>query len=506
MILGQLRARVVCRKVPGFRRIATLFCGLSLAHMLTGCIPSEPIDLGINVPSAYRAAPKIPPGPPPPLDWWRSFGSGELTKLIEEAHRANFDIAAAVARIIQADAQSKIAGAPLLPNVGLDASATRTRTSQADGGSGGRSEGSSFRAALSASYELDFWGKNRALSRAAQQNAIAARYDRDTVNLSAIASVATAYFLVVSSQERLRLQRRNVESANRVLTLIKQRFEAGTASALEVAQQETLVAQLRATIPLIEQILGQNMATLALLVGRAPTSLTVHGTGFYGLGLPRVGPGMPSSLLTQRPDIQFAQALLASADANVEAAHAAFYPSIKLTGEYGVMSSALKNLFTPQAIFYQIASSLTQPIFDGWLLEGQLEQAKGRQVELLNLYRKAIVSGFVDVEKALIAIATSAEAERLQKQVVETSQRAFNIGETRLREGTVDLVSLLVIQQSLFQAQNNLIDARLARLNAALSLYQALGGSWMPSGTGATERKRVTQVDDTLRTNRVRSR
>jgi NodT family efflux transporter outer membrane factor (OMF) lipoprotein len=274
-----------------------------------------------------------------------------------------------------------------------------------------------------------------------------------------------------------------------------------------VAQQETLVASQRALIPPIQQTLDQNIATLALLVGRAPPSLHVRGTSFYGLSLPRVGTGMPSSLLTQRPDIQTAQALLAAADANVEAAHAAFYPSIKLTGEYGVVSSALKNLFTPQAIFYNIASNLTQPIFDGWLLEGQLEQAKGRQVELLNLYRRAIVSGFVDVEQALIAITTSAERERLQNEVVVTSQRAFNIGETRLREGTVDLVALLVIQQALFTAQDNLIDARLARLQAILSLYQAVGGGWLPAGPpGTSERRRVARIDDTRRSYKYRSR
>jgi outer membrane protein, multidrug efflux system len=507
MMLCQLWARGADGKVRGVRRVAVILGGLVLMPMLAGCITVEPLELSIDMPSHYRAAAKLPPGAPPPLDWWRGFGSRELTNLIEEAHRANFDIAVAIARIVQADAQAKIAGAALLPQVDFNGSGTRTRSSQADGGSSGGSERSTFRTALSASYELDFWGKNRSLSRAAQQNAIAARYDRDTVNLATIVSVATAYFLVVSSQERLRLARRNVESSNRVLTLIKQRFEAGTASALEVAQQETLVANQRAAIPLIEQTLGQNAATLALLVGRAPVSLSVRGTSFYGLGIPRVGAGMPSSLLTQRPDIQAAQALLSAADANVDAAHAAFYPSIKLTGDYGVVSSALKNLFTPQAIFYQIASSLTQPIFDGWRLEGELEQAKGRQVELLNLYRKAIVSGFVDVEKALIAVASTNERERLQNQVVATSQRAFDIGETRLREGTVDLISLLVIQQSLFQAQDNLIDARLARLQAVLSLYQAVGGSWMPaSAAGASERGRVAQIDDARRSNGFRSR
>jgi outer membrane protein TolC len=193
-----------------------------------------------------------------------------------------------------------------------------------------------------------------------------------------------------------------------------------------------------------------------------------------------VSAGLPSELLYQRPDIRTAEALLASSDASVEAAKAAFFPRITLTGQYGVLSSALKNLFTPQAIFYQIASELTQPIFDGWRLEGELEQAKGRQIELMNLYRRAIVSGFVDVENALIAVADTTEQERLQRQVVASSQRAFDIGNNRLQEGTVDLVALLIIQQSLFTAQQNLITSRLARLQAVLSLYQALGGGWLP--------------------------
>jgi len=194
-----------------------------------------------------------------------------------------------------------------------------------------------------------------------------------------------------------------------------------------------------------------------------------------------VTPGLPSELLIQRPDIRFAEAQLASADASVVAARAAFFPSISLTGEYGIVSNALKNLFTPQAIFYQIAAGLVQPVFDGFRLEGQLEQAKGRQLELLSDYRKAIVSGFADVDRALIAIADNAELERLQQQVVTASRQAFNIAESRLREGTVDLTTVLITQQALFNAQDNQVVARLARLQAALSLYQALGGSWMPA-------------------------
>ncbi len=442
--------------------------------MLAGCsIFNERSLLEVEIPERYRAGGNLAPTPPPALDWWRGFRSRELTALIEEAQTANFDIAVAMARIIQADAQSKIAGAPLLPGADFDASVTRSRPP-------GGPDRTTWRTAITASYEIDFWGKNRANSRAAQQNAIAARFDRDVVAVSTVASVATAYFLVLASQDRLRIANQNVEAASRVLTLIRQRQEAGTASALEVAQQETLLASQRATVPVLDEVLRQNIATLALLIGRPPAFVRVRGGSLYSLGIPRVNPGLPSELLYQRPDIRSAEAQLAGADASVEAARAAFFPSITLTGQGGFTSTALRLLFRPESAFYSLAAGLTQPIFDGFLLEGQLELSQGRQMELLNLYRKAVVSGFTDVEKALISIKDSAERERLQQQVVDASRRAFEIADTRLREGTVDLVTVLITQQALFTAEENRVTARLARLQAVLSLYQALGGSWLP--------------------------
>ena len=441
--------------------------------MLSGCIFNERSLLGIAIPDRYRAQQSLPPTAPPALDWWRGFRSRELTSLIEEAQTSNFDIAIAMARIIQADAQSKIAGAPLLPAADFDASVTRSRPA-------GGPDRTTYRTAITASYEIDFWGKNRAASRAAQENAVAARFDRDVVAVSTVVSVATAYFLVLSSQDRLRIANQNVEAASRVLTLIRQRQEAGTASALEVAQQETLVASQRAQVPVIDEILRQNIATLALLIGRAPSFLRVRGGSLYALGIPRVAPGLPSELLYQRPDIRSAEAQLAGADASVEAARAAFFPSITLTGQGGFTSTALRALFRPEAAFYSLAAGLAQPIFDGFLLEGRLENAQGVQMELLSVYRRAVVAGFTDVERALIAVRDSAERERLQQQVVDASRRAFSIADTRLREGTVDLVTVLITQQALFAAEENRVTARLARLQAVLSLYQALGGSWLP--------------------------
>lgn len=461
-------------------------CAFALIVLLAGCMPNgEPPDAALDVPGSYRAAGKKTDAALPQLDWWRGFHSRELTRLIEEAQTVNLDIAAASARIAQADALARVAGAALLPAVDANGEASRSRRSlltrggNTSTGSGPR-EGNLYQASLSASYEIDFWGKNRARLEAARLQATASRFDREVVALSTVASVANTYFLVLASQDRLRNARANVRSASRVLDLIKQRLEVGTTTGLEVAQQEALVAQQRALIPTLTQQLQQNIAVLAVLVARPPERVDVRGGTLRRLAIPRVTPGLPSDLLTQRPDIREAEFDLAAANANVYAARAAFLPSIQLTGEDGFQSAIFHSLFNPQAAFFSLAAGLTQPIFDGGTLLGNLEQQKGLREELLMAYRKAVISGFADVDSALVAVKQQAEFERLQRQVVAASRRAFSIAETRLREGTVDLVTVLQTQQTLFQAVDSLVQARLARLQAIVSLYQALGGGWPP--------------------------
>ena len=198
------------------------------------------------------------------------------------------------------------------------------------------------------------------------------------------------------------------------------------------------------------------------------------------IAIPRVTPGLPSELLTQRPDIREAEAQLASANANVANARAQMLPSITLTGEGGYQSSVLKILLRPESTFFNLAAGLTQPIFDGLRLQGNLDLQKGKQDELLQNYRKAVISGFVDVENALEGIRQTTLRVRLQQNVVTSSQRAFDIGEQRLREGTVDLVTVLQIQQTLYSAQLLQVQANLAQAQAIVSLYQALGGGWLP--------------------------
>jgi len=460
---------------------------LLVAPALSGCIlGTERPDLNLEVPAAYREAGRgAPDAHVPALDWWRGFRSNELTTLMDAAQIYNLDIAVAIAQIVQADAQVGVAGAPLLPSATGTATAQEIRSVSTNlgGGVGFARTFSQYNLGLTASYMLDFWGKNRATLYAAEESATAARYNREVVTLTSIVTVANTYFQILAAQDQLRVARRNLAAAQRILTLIKQQNAGGTASQLEVSQQEALVSTERAAIPPLEIILKQNIAALAVLVGRAPANFMVSGGTMTQIAIPRVTPGMPSELLNQRPDIRLAEAQLAASNFSVEAARAAFFPQIQLTAQTGVQSAALASLFGPGAWFYTLSAGLTQPLFDGFLLESQLKQAKGVQLQNLQAYRKAVLSAFADVEKALIALSQSTLQERLQAEAVANSRKAFEVSETQLRAGTVNLITVLQTQQTLITAENNLTLVRLTKLLAASSLFQALGGGWTPAGS-----------------------
>ncbi len=238
---------------------------------------------------------------------------------------------------------------------------------------------------------------------------------------------------------------------------------------------------MRATIPPLEQTVGQNTAALAVLIGKAPEHFSTRVPGMNSIAIPRVTPGLPSDLINRRPDIRQAEEQLKSSGYAVESARAAFFPTIQLTGTLGFESAALRSLFGPGAWFYTAAASLAQPIFDGGVLLGQFEQQKGLEAQNLQAYRKAVLNGFSNVEQALIAVAQTAAQERIQENVVKASQRAFDVSQERERGGVVDMVTLLQVQQTLYSAKDQLVVVRLARLQAVVSLFQALGGGWPPA-------------------------
>jgi multidrug efflux system outer membrane protein len=469
-------------------RVARWLVALCIVASSAGCLLTKDLpDPALEIPQEYK-----PQGYPaarltgadalPTLDWWRGFRSRELTDLMEEAQTVNLDIAAATARFIQADAQARIAGAALLPSLQGNGSETYSRTSgsSASGLSIGGREVVNYTASLSAAYELDFWGKNRDAAQSAEETAFANRFDRDVVALTTLVTVANAYFQVLTSQDRIRTAERNIASATRILEAIKERFKAGTGTDLDVAQQESVLGNQKALAPPLRQTLSQNINALATLVSRPPEKLHVTGGSLNQITPPRVTPGLPSELLTQRPDIRRQESQLASATANVGNARAQFFPSIQLTGQGGYQSSALSSLFQPHAAFFSMVGSLTQPIFDGGRILGNFEFSKARQDELLQIYRKTVVSAFADVDNALVSIRETTIRLGLQREVVAASRRAFQLAEQQLRAGTADIIVVLNTQTTLFQAEDLLWQAQLARLLAIVSLYQALGGGWEP--------------------------
>lgn len=456
---------------------------------LSGCDLSwERPTFEVPVAETYRAR-KAPDAPPVSDRWADAFGSRELSDLVDQALNDNLDIAAAVARIEQADAQAKIAGAPLFPQVGFNGSSTRGRTPGTIGSQYApkQSDGtyhfsgqyrSLYSLGLSASYQVDFWGKNSDAANAARLTAEASRYDRSVVALTTVATVVNYYFAILGAQDRLRIANNNVKIASEVLDAIKQRVAVGTASAFDLAQQESVLATERANIPTLEQNLQQTRNLLAVLVGRTPESFGVKGGSLNGLKVPKVQPGLPSQLLLRRPDIAEAEAKLASADFSVTSARAAMYPNISLTGQYGVESLLLKSLFRPEAIAWQYAAQLVQPLIDGRNLQGQLDVQKGKYTELLHLYHKQILTAFSDVENALIAVQQNAEREKLQNEAAAASRRAYDAAIQRLREGTIDIISLSTTQTNLFNNLELAAITRIARFQALVSLYQSLGGGW----------------------------
>jgi outer membrane protein, multidrug efflux system len=411
----------------------------------------------------------------PSPDWWHGFGSQKLDELIAEAQRSNDDLAVAVARVEEADAQVRIAGAALLPSLDFGANATRQ---EGQASTGRRSTFNTFNPELTASYELDFWGKNRALKQAARATAIGSHYDKETVALTVISSVATTYFQALEFRDRLQVARDNLANGEKVLHGLQLQQTAGIATGLDVAQQETAVALLSAAIPPLEQQFRQSVNALAVLVGKTPESLDVDTGTLNTLTFPRVVAGLPSELLARRPDVAESEQQLISANADITVARAALFPSIQLTASGGYASSDLASLINPTNRIWAVSAGLLQPIFHGGALRGQVVFSNARYRELLSAYHKAVISAFSNVENALVSAQQTNEQQTRQQEAVNKARRAFQFAQTQMSAGTVNILTVLNTENALFSAQDELVQIQYLHLQSMVDLYTALGGGW----------------------------
>jgi outer membrane protein, multidrug efflux system len=413
----------------------------------------------------------------PGSDWYHGFGSAELDGLIEQAMHNNLDLQGAHWRIQQALEKARQARAGLLPTVDFPGNINRF--------SGHSSQGSvtetDWSALLSASYELDFWGKNRATADSAQASLTASRADRDTMALTTLAAVASEYFQLLSLRERLDLARANADAARNLVDIVSARFKVGMANPSELAAQRAALALAQLQIPDLERAEEESTNALAAFMGRMPEGFSVQGGSIDSVHEPAVAAGLPAALLQRRPDIVVAEANLAAASADVVIARAALYPSLSLTLQGGVGNPAVNSAINTLAGVgpsLNLGAALTQPIFDGGRLRSQSREAQAREQELVASYKAAIIAALVDVENSLGALRYLDEARESQTANVQENTQAFAAAQARYQHGSGDFLTVLEAQKSLFAARDQYSLYKLARLQAVVTLCKALGGGW----------------------------
>ncbi len=313
---------------------------------------------------------------------------------------------------------------------------------------------------------------------AAEASLQANRYDRETVALTVTSGIVSTYLQVLSLRDRLEIAQQNVANAERVLNLVGAQSRAGAASPLDLARQRSAVAGQKAVIPDLMQQEREAQTALAILLGRAPQTFRVNEPGLAKILLPQVTPGLPSELLSRRPDIRHAEAQLAAANANVAVARAALFPSIRLTGSAGGQSNALLSLFNGPNMLVNLGAGLVAPIFDAGRLSSQRDLAIAQKQELVQVYRSTVINALSEVDTALGQIRSLDEQSKLKNTEMEQARFAFELSEIRYRSGAEDLMTVLDTQRSLSEVQNELGQIKLKRLKATVSLYKALGGGW----------------------------
>jgi outer membrane protein, multidrug efflux system len=466
--------------------------GLTLGLELGGCATQDFAPVPLQLPAEFESSlGNAAAGQRPSKDWYRGFESDELDSFVDLAEKNNWDVAAARARVAQADARARQAGAAILPSVDATGNANFLAGHSSQGGG----HELDWSAMLSASYELDFWGKNRANALSARLLAGASRADRETIALTTLAGVSNGYFQILALRERIAIAQANLEAAHQLLQVVQARFDAGLATPVELATQKSTDDMAQIAMVELEQTEFQAHAALSLLLGRAPENFEVRGQPLDELREPAIAAGMPSELLRRRPDLVLAEANLLAAHADLAAARAAMFPNISLTAGAGVQNPALPaTVLTIPGVgpSFALGANLIQPIFDHGRLKAQRDEVRAKEEELLAAYRSSIISALIDVENALAEIRHLNAAREFQMENVGQSERAFNGAKLRYQAGSGDYLTLLEAQRTLYLARDQLVRYKLARLTALVSLSKALGGGWV-QGSATDAPPKVTR-------------
>ena len=417
--------------------------------------------------------------------WWEQFQDPVLNDLIASALKENKDLRIAAARVDEFLGLYGETRASLFPQAGAAWQESRQRTTMASPNTAPQVKFNDYQGLLSASWEIDIWGKLRRATEAARADLLSSEESRRTVVLTLVASVANAYIELRDLDRQLEISRRTLTSREETYRLFQKRFENGVISELELYQVKSEYDNTRAVIPEFEKIISRQEHALCILLGRNPGPIP-RGKTIDELVLPGVPAGLPSDILEQRPDIRQAEQELIAANARIGVARALYFPSITLTGFKGSESADFSDLFTGPAHIWSYAGQASMPVFTAGKISGVVKTAEARQQEMLARYEQAVQDGFRDVEDALIDHSKTGEQLQAKLQYVDSLRNCARVARLRFDEGFTSYIEVLDAERFLFAAELSSTQLQAGLFRSLVNIYKALGGGWV---TQAAEQK-----------------
>ena len=423
--------------------------------------------------------------------WWEQFNDPVLNDLIATALRENKDLMIASARIDEYAGRYGVTRSQLFPQIGLGYDVTKQKNTIP--GTTVKGTYNSYETFLSASWEIDLWGKIRRQSEAARAQIVATEEGRQGVILTLVSSVANNYVTLRSLDRQLEIAKATAKTRGESYQVFQDRYSGGVISQLELSQNRSQYDEALASIPVIEKTIAQQENALSLLLGRNPGPIA-RGKNIDELAPPTTPEGLPSSLLERRPDLREAEQNLIAANAQIGAAKAAFFPSISLTGLLGVASGGLSNLFPSESKVWQYGAAVNLPIFTGGSLFGQLQVAEAQQQQALYSYQKAIQQAFSEVNNALVdqektRVQLAAQADEVKSLVLYAE-----LARLRYDNGYTSYLEVVDAERSLFGVQQSYTQTKQTLLQAAINTYKAMGGGWTDEAARLNEAPTATPV------------
>ena len=444
--------------------------------LLVACLGEPYQRPAMEVPAGFRISVEQTPQADD-RQWWQGFGDPVLDGLVEEALRSNEDLRIAAARVDEFHGAMMQVRAGLVPGVGYSVQSGQQQPSRAVP-PGSDATVNSVSGGFTAGWEIDVWGRIRNLTAASVADWQASEADRRAAVLSVVGATVTGYLVLLSLDEQLATAHSTLESRAKALAVFEKRHKGGVVSGVEVAQAQSAYEVAAASIPLLEQQIEQQENALSVLLGRTPGPIQ-RGRKLEQLGTPAIPAGLPSDVLTWRPDVVAAEQQLVAANARVSAARALYFPTISLTGFLGSASTSLGDLFAAGTDTWNYLGSAAGPIFQGGANVGANQVADARKAQLVANYRNVVRRAFADVDDALVATVKTTDRTKAQKAQVDALIRYATLSRKRYDGGYTSYLEVLDAETSLFNAELLSSQGERDRLLAHVDLYRALGGGWV---------------------------